>query len=596
MIVETEENLLEMLEINKLLDYNFFIPSYQRGYRWTQKQVKALLDDIWEFRNKSPKVDEYYCLQPIVVRSTEGENLQWELIDGQQRLTTIFIILTFFNNRYTVENRSKIFSLEYQTREGSKEYLKDIKKEFKDANIDYHFIHEALETVQEWFKSRSSLINDFESILLNKTKVIWYEVNDTTTNPIDIFTRINIGKIPLTNSELVKALFLQKTNFKEGVDLKQLKIAAEWDEIEKKLQDDSFWFFIYSGSSSLYENRIEYIFDLKQKKSKDCEEYYTFNKFWDQFEEAKLVQPQHVPAEDLWFEVKKYFLTIEEWYNNRELYHLIGFLIEYDYDINSLIQQSSKLSKLAFVSFLKQQIQNKFQNIQIEDLDYSQRKLVKMTLLLFNIQTILSTQKAEVRYPFDKYKTENWDIEHVNSQTEFSVEKSTRKLWASDLLEYFTGEVGYATEIMNKNGMTQKEIQEQIIANLDVVAGGYCKRLIHILQSEKPDDDYFAKLYDDLLEEFKEKDLDHNDGIANLALLDQETNRSYKNAMFPIKRKRIIENDRSGIFVPIGTKNLFLKYYSRQMGDVMYWQKADADDYLKAIKEVLTDFLPIQSN
>ena len=168
------KNILEMLEISKLLDFNFFIPSYQRGYRWTRKQVKALLDDIWEFRNKSPKVDEYYCLQPIVVTlNKESDSQQWELIDGQQRLTTIYIILTFFNNRYTEANRGPIFSLHYKTRKDSIDYLKNITKESKDKNIDYHFIYEALETVQEWFSSKSTFINDFESILLNKTKIIW---------------------------------------------------------------------------------------------------------------------------------------------------------------------------------------------------------------------------------------------------------------------------------------------------------------------------------------------------------------------------------------------------------------------------------------
>lgn len=598
MIVETEENLLEMLEISKLLNYNFFIPSYQRGYRWSRKQVKALLDDIWEFRNKNPKVDEYYCLQPIVVTlNKEAAEPQWELIDGQQRLTTIFIILSFFNSRYTEENRSQIFSLHYQTREGSKEYLKNIKEADKDNNIDYHFIYEAFETVKEWFKSRTSLINDFESILLNKTKVIWYEVNDPTTNPIDIFTRINIGKIPLTNAELVKALFLQKTNFKNDGDLKQLKIAAEWDEIEKRLQDDSFWYFIYNTKNSItYENRIEYIFDLMQLKSKDHEEYHTFNKFLEQFEGAKEENMGVLPVEDLWLKIKKYFLSLEEWYNDRELYHLIGFLVEYNYDINVLREEAGKLSKLNFVVFLKKEIQGKFRDIRIDELDYSaDAKVIKMTLLLFNIQTILSTQKAEVRYPFDKYKSENWDIEHVNSQTEKIVEKSSRKEWASDLLEYYTGATGYSDVITDENGVSQKAAQLSIIAILDEKKSAFCKRLLTILESEKPDDDYFLKLYDELLVEFKEKGLEQNDSIANLALLDEATNRSYGNAMFPIKRKRIIENDRSGIFVPIGTKNLFLKYYSKQMGEVMYWQKADADDYLKAIKRILKDYLPTQT-
>ena len=83
---------------------------------------------------------------------------------------------------------------------------------------------------------------------------------------------------------------------------------------------------------------------------------------------------------------------------------------------------------------------------------------------------------------------------------------------------------------------------------------------------------------------------EQKDDISNLTLLDATTNRSYGNSFFPIKRKRIIENDSKGIFVPIATKNLFLKYYSRKLGDVMHWNDNDAQDYLEAIKTMLRNF------
>ena len=123
----------------------------------------------------------------------------------------------------------------------------------------------------------------------------------------------------------------------------------------------------------------------------------------------------------------------------------------------------------------------------------------------------------------------------------------------------------------------------------------FASRLIHLLEQEKIDDEYFKNLYDDLTIEFKESDFEQDDNISNLALLDEKTNRSYGNAMFPIKRKRIIENDMNGIFVPICTKNLFLKYYSKKMGNVMYWRESDAKDYLDSIKKLLKEYLPTSS-
>ena len=82
---------------------HYFIPSYQRGYRWTKLNVLALLEDIDAFLQKQSAgaTIQSYCLQPIVVveqQDAEGERI-WEIIDGQQRLTTLYIILTYFIHR-----------------------------------------------------------------------------------------------------------------------------------------------------------------------------------------------------------------------------------------------------------------------------------------------------------------------------------------------------------------------------------------------------------------------------------------------------------------------------------------------------------------
>lgn len=73
----------------------FLLPDYQRGYRWGEEEVKLLLDDI--FAN----ADKAYCLQPIVVKNlgydSEGNSL-YELIDGQQRITTIYLIYTYIHS------------------------------------------------------------------------------------------------------------------------------------------------------------------------------------------------------------------------------------------------------------------------------------------------------------------------------------------------------------------------------------------------------------------------------------------------------------------------------------------------------------------
>src|SRR5262245_15422767 len=74
---------------------NYWIPAYQRGYRWSPLMVTQLLDDLWEFI-QTPDSGQFYCLQPIVIKShMDGK---YEVVDGQQRLTTIYILLTFLQD------------------------------------------------------------------------------------------------------------------------------------------------------------------------------------------------------------------------------------------------------------------------------------------------------------------------------------------------------------------------------------------------------------------------------------------------------------------------------------------------------------------
>ena len=374
----------------------------------------------------------FYCMQPIVVKK-RGEN-EWEVIDGQQRLTTIYLILKNLENQIERDqkNFSKIFyETRFATKEciGSEEFLKSVEKyeQYSDQNIDFFHIYKAYQTINKWFQDKANTSEDaapravFAPVLLRDTKVIWYEVEQTSNNnSIDIFTRLNIGKIPLTNAELIKAMFLQKGNFtEEKATLKQLQIASEWDNIEKTLQDDSIWFFLYNPENPLkYENRIEYIFDLMKGRTKESEYYHTFNEFYKDFAASS---PNKKPDIDkIWLNIKRYFLTFEEWYNDYELFHYVGYLINCGISINTIKEESSNKAKDKFkTDYLKNEIKKQV-NCNIDEIEYGDNR-IKKVLLLFNILTVLETQKSDMRFPFHKYKSEDWDIEHVCSQTDKSI-------------------------------------------------------------------------------------------------------------------------------------------------------------------------------
>lgn len=581
----THASKLELKNIYELLGEDFCIPAYQRGYRWAPLQVKELLDDIWEFsQTKHNKESTFYCLQPIVVTQ---ENAKWQVVDGQQRLTTLFLILHYLEQEHlrrplSDAYKKPLYSISYETRPKSEIFLSEVHNQVHDeaatSNIDFSHMSDAYRAITEWFKDRD--FNDNNLLLAtllaklpeeHAVKVIWYDLSDECEHneyAIDVFSRINIGKIPLTNAELVKALFLQRNHFQESqARLQQLHIASEWDAIEKRLQEPEFWHFINRDSlKTHYSTRIEYIFDLMKDKKESDEAFFTFHQFHTDFKSGK------IDIDRLWKDVKNYFLTFDEWYRDRELYHLVGYLVECGEDISDLKKQAEKpgTTKTDFKNHLKNKISEQLKGCQLESLSYSEnndKPKIKKLLLLFNIQTLLASREADSRFPFDRYKRENWDIEHIRSQTDAIPTGSHRILWLKDVQDYFS----------------QKNVNDE-----------YRKDVDKLLQKPKIDDDAFDALYQKVRDFFEEKEESWIDNLGNLTLLDAKTNRSYKNAFFPVKRLRIISNDKRGIFVPICTKNAFLKYYSHSPEKLMYWNEEDVQHYQEAIGEILKDYLPKQ--
>ena len=112
-----------------------------------------------------------------------------------------------------------------------------------------------------------------------------------------------------------------------------------------------------------------------------------------------------------------------------------------------------------------------------------------------------------------------------------------------------------------------------------------------LLLEEPFDSEKFEAYFSDVLNEYsRTPQQDRDDSIGNLTLLDQSTNRSYRNAIFPVKRNRIIEADKASTFVPPGTRNVFLKYYSCNVHDMTFWNTQDQDSYRRAITDALTAF------
>lgn len=579
-------NHVELRAVHTLLGKRYYIPSYQRGYRWTTKQVTQLLDDLLEFeRKKGKEKGEFYCLQPIVVvplqggqrpqQWQDGEESVYEVIDGQQRLTTILLILQYMKDKQLPLNQ--LYELNYQTRIGSSDFLGNIRykiEEEAERNSDYWHIYHAYRAIDDWFTNNQQYLWPIYQLLisndeLNNVRIIWYELGQSE-DKIDVFSRLNIGKIPLTNAELIKALFLRRGNFADNLaSLEQVQIASEWDSIENKLQNSSFWTFV-SGGNSNYANHIELIFDLiaKSKQSKQTSfEYYT-----------EVLNASKVPVSKIWLEVKQVFLRLEEWYDNHELYHYIGYLTSTGSSISEIYYLSFNKSKTQFVQALKDKIKASFENVTLDDLEYESKNLatIRKVLLLFNIETILSSSKVYTRFPFDLYLLGQWDVEHIRSRTEYS-NKLYQESVLSESVSYFE----------SKYELSEQE--QELLSKI--------KDLLPRIGNKKGDayQQDFKELFAKIQKYFGEdKDLQEVNALGNLTLLDSKTNRSYGNSPFVLKRQRIVQNDKEGVFTPIATKNVFLKYYSHHATDILVWQDKDAEDYMQSIQELLSYYFPNQ--
>ncbi|MGC8116645.1 DUF262 domain-containing protein [Metapseudomonas otitidis] len=558
----------------------YFIAAYQRGYRWTPLQVTQLLEDIREFtKRRNPQPEDFYCLQPLVMRVSEEGG--YEVVDGQQRLTTLMLILRHFNERLTEKYRQPVFRLEYETRPELLKFLDDPTEELANKNVDFYHLKMAMDAIEEWFADKDSELEEIKSAFQGKAKVIWYEIAETE-HPVDVFTRLNVGKIPLTNDELIRALFLKRSSGDQAESLNlQTQIAYEWDHIEKALQADAFWYFV-SNDLDRAQNRIGLLFELVASvegipeafKHDPYGIFFTFG--------MRLKQPV-VSLEAEWRKIKQAFLLLEEWYEDRVLFHMIGYLISENTAINSIRELSSNCSKSGFQQRLRQEIfakaidakaiwplsKQEVRELVAERLDtlkYPSPK-IKSLLLLFNVATLLQNTQSNLRFQFDSFKGASWNIEHVRSITADKPERHHERVkWLGNCLSYL------------ESGSAEPELQESI-------------RSFLALPQTDAGNDIFDPLYERVLAHFNEgsdEAADHS--IANLALLDEHTNKSYKNAVFAVKRQRLLQLDQAGIFVPLCTRNVFLKCYSPEVGSMMFWGEEDSAGYLEVMTNTLADF------
>ncbi len=612
--------------------HKFIIPSFQRGYRWERKQVTDLLNDLLRF---SEGGQTSYFLQPLVVKKSGVENSnEWEVLDGQQRLTTMLLILMKFifgmQDQEKKEYLNCIYDIKYSIRPNLNFSNPDPKQ-----TIDGFYLAEAKGTIDRWFDEkikRHACLDDMKKSLFypkasKKVKFIWYEISPDSSDlsSINVFNRLNKGKIGLTSSELIKALFvldLDKDSHLGNNASGQL--VMEWNEMERKFQDDNFWYFI-SNEDRTIQTRIDILFDFLSQKSCGEDSDYSYRLFQNLFDYCNASPDADIELNSFWSsihvndmktawkQIKNTFNSLVAWYEDDMYYHYIGFLVNENsspLDISNALQEAKSQAVLDNPSHewrrddsekaLKVLIREKFKANNtyltregISKLEYRDSERVRRILLLFNIELCIKT--GNQRFSFDSFKKEKWDIEHIDSQNDSDLQKpEERILWLRNILMILQMEQ-CKTDLLDECSTLVQEFDKQVEGERSFSNELYASLYTKVNQ-------YFS--YDPASGDSSVDQVDlsnkNKDSINNLTLLNSDINRSYKDAPFPYKRFFIIQQDKEGgHFIPLGTRNLFLKYYSSSKNsvsslDLMRWNEADKEDYLSFIHSIVDPIIVSQ--
>lgn len=566
---------LEQRSVNDLKGL-FYIPAYQRGYRW-KDEVKLLLDDISDFDSSDKNVK--YSLQPIVVKNiSSGSEIKYEVVDGQQRITTIFLIFNYIKNQNVPLELQ--FNIEYETRPDSKKFLAGISVRESEniENIDAYYMQEAYNMIDKWFKKKpifATSVWKFYQKITEKVSIIWYETTEAE-DPIKLFSRLNIGRIPLTNSELIKALLLSRDDSLN--EQKQLECAIEWDRIEKGLRDSRFWAFLTNKRQDEYPSRIDFLFELIFNINRNEISYYgqyaIFYYFSDRMKkEGKINKELKVK---LWGELQNYFLRLKEWYENRDLYHKIGYLLTSEcITLQDLVKETDRNKKKSvFCEFLDKKIAFSIKGYEFYELSYENNsKEMHRLLLLFNVESVRQIKDDDhIRFPFNQYK-KGWSLEHIHAQHSEGLNK--KEQWVAWL------------ELHGKSLRNLPRIKDDGIDKLI----GEIATLIKDPKLDKGKFQEIARKTVKILSLEKDEDAPYLHSLSNMALLKTEDNAALSNATFDVKRTRIIELDKEGHYIPLCTRRVFLKYYTSQDSQIHFWGKEDREKYIENIKDVLKSYL-----
>lgn len=572
----------------------FIIPYLQRAYKWKEKQAKQMLEDFSEFLKQEKT---YYCMQPLAVVKI-GDN-KYELLDGQQRLTTLLILWRILFE--SDEKTSYPYKFEYERDSSESNTLinrysfiteSDEIKKGEYGNIDEYYMSKVYGAIKLYFDNPNNKKTDeqkadnyketFKKLLKGEGKHIlflWYEVNEEEKHTT--FAHLNSGKIELTCSELIKAILLSDGN-KESLDNNRLPdkslVAAQYAEMEEAFNDDRLWYMLQTDEPLYNGSRMDLLFNMVlniNRKAYEADPKAAFYK----------VYARRADLSRFWKDCRAYFVRIMDLYKNPYTYHYIGYLTytEGNNKIDDWVKVYKESGLKGCIEQLKSKVRESISGLgDLEKITYSDtsKATLRKIFILHNIQTILihyeTIKKANLglrfsyeQFPFELLYSQRWDIEHIASQTENPLTKiQDCKDWIASVRADYSEIFVQRPDLNNEIDLFEKDSKIEM----------------------------FKQIYNEIVSSAEKNSPQNKDGLGNLVLLDSHTNRSYHNSLYKRKRKIILaasnidnqNNEYQVTYIPRCTLYVFLKTYNTGL-DVKLgeWTQDDYDKYLGDLKEKL---------
>lgn len=653
---------LEIKHVADLMGMHFRIPSYQRGYRWERKHIVRLLDDLLEYSNNlkeaikkdrgtSTRINEdsmgFFCLQPLAITPIDinGETI-YDVIDGQQRLTTIFLILHYFinNNRNNfpydgdekLDDKMYLLTYEIQRNSSINEIVTGEKAGWQN-HIDSYFIFKGYKIIEEWFKSHTNAAQSLHKLLLpsdydaaqpnendkalHDVRFIWYEVtsspdsSQSSINSIAIFNNLNYGKIGLNACELIKALLFQCDTYDIGkheiAKKDALSRSTKWSLMEDELQDKNFWGMLSPNEDS--ELHLELILKFvaedidkamrysedKKLDKKDSE--WIFNIFNyaicdNDFKDYAHTKQNNITdllsrIEYIWNEILKVYGVLSNWYNNRELYHKIGLLIyllskkEKQLDVfRELYKKYKDSTKTTFDKYLSQQIG---EHVKITSKKEIPGEKAKINKTLEELRYIEPDDYNDIRRILLLHNVQ-LTIENSSEKSRFPFYEAPKL----NSLEHIHPQHLDLDEIKFDDLKKWFDTRKAILKKINKTD---LKKAIKELEENLKDENTYISnksqciadldIMDQYFDELAHIDPDTLHSLKNMALVDTPTNSALSNNLID-KKRQILKDLQKEHYIPIGTWNAFNKFYSDDVGDLKYWRESDRDAYFADVKRV----------